>query len=456
MGKRSVFTNWDPALYERLDGDDVIVHLFSAGLRSDQVIIKGQDLSFNESLAALFVPSALDENGYIRRRALFEELIDTGIFKVAIADSKDFRDPVLADLAEIRPIAAIGQHISNNKLFKPSERQQSFEPEEEPFRSFYPWLDSVLLRDRDSSLYRSNILGDMPSRFHAEFIATIERCRANLKEHWHFGSLSAPRLDRLGELLSDPERAAGHIHVRGRDSSPIVRSARALVYEIAATDEFKPEEGGLKRLAQSVYAAVYCDAEDAVGVYNSLLAEVPTPDPLEAEPTPSLVVEDQPAFSFEIRSGLGQLLIDLRQTVSDSGSYSLDLFHPSKTEEPLARYKEASKKYGDAVASEASNFAVFCTFADKAINKVAALSGFVDLIPLPAGAQPIRHIIDGIAKHAMEGKPITSLASKLEKVVRSARPRELLHRELLRVALQQRFNRVPLLSKTQLTASSAR
>jgi len=440
MPSRLVFTNWDPSCYPQLSGDQFIIHLIDSALRSQTVLMRDNDLSYNAGIARIFAASILPSDSYRRYRSLFEELLDTGIFQVVLMRPDDFQDGELAELATHHPVRARALYVRRKGLFVPCDRQpDAFDPDQKPFRSFHEWLDGVLTQRKSVTTWHppgTNI----PEQFRAEVLAVTQRCRANLQDNWAFGSISPAKLDTIGELMSDVRVAKTYLSKeRIADADRLARAPRKLFYEIAETKTFAEEKEGLKRLAQSIFAAVYSDAHDAAGIYNNALPEPPAADDeAVSDKKRSDEFTTKVVGQFELRPGIiATALKDARQAPAVNHfitSMEETLDRPT-TVEALRCYADSfATRYAEIVTSETSIpidlKIVFNPLSDAVFTTIAVLA-----------REPL------IAAFYSVAKGVAHLLPRMSRYWRSARVKHLLSPEL-QATMDERCQEVRLLSRS--------
>ena len=141
MPQRVVLTTWDPSAYFDLSGDEFILHLVAAALKSETVLLRDQDLSFNERIARIFIKAPPDSGRSLLHRRLVEELFDTHLFQVICMRHDEFHSQELAEMAAKQPIRARALYVRRNNLYVSPVGQPPFDPDEEPFKSFHGWID---------------------------------------------------------------------------------------------------------------------------------------------------------------------------------------------------------------------------------------------------------------------------------------------------------------------------
>lgn len=305
-----VFTNWDPTVYPNLPGDALLVHMAVAALRYRTVLIRDQDLTFNRPIAEVFVAA---ENQLYRN--LLEELLQTGVFAVNKMRLENYADNALAEEAIHSPIRARAKFVAAQSSYC----GVPFNPDEGPLPQFHALMDDLLRRHPNAQKYQPAD-ANIPPTFRAEFIAACQECKADLRDHPAFGSISPRTLDELVELVSDPSKAVAYLRDCGRPLVGSAESPRSLLYQIVDTERYRADETSIRRLAQSLFAAVYCASEQADGLYSDLLSEPPYPASLsEADSAGGANfsgVRLSPLGSLELRPGIGGAISEIRENLA--------------------------------------------------------------------------------------------------------------------------------------------
>lgn len=305
-----VFTNWDPTAYPDLSGEMLLVHIAVAALRYETVLIRDQDLTFNKAIAGVFI--GRDKEVY---RNLLEELFATGALRVNKMRPEHFGDDLMAEEAVKTPIRTRALFVAKRSSYG----SLPFNPDEGPLPEFHAFMDDLLRRYPSTQKYQ-NPDANIPGKFKAEFLTLCDDCNGGFVEDPDFGSIRPGTLSAIGDLVAFPNRAVDYLQGAGKPLIGSPESPRSLVYHIADTDRFRPDKAGVERLAQSIFAAVYCQSEDAEGVFSHLLPEPPpvsnsgevTADGEYAAETASLA----PMNEIQMRRGIGNAIATIRSNVA--------------------------------------------------------------------------------------------------------------------------------------------
>ena len=153
---------------------------------------------------------------------------------------------------------------------------------------------------------------EIPTRFRRELVLRTLQSRQNIQRGW---GITPSTLDLIGNLLPNKERALRFLRQQKvKGAQKFADSPRRLLYAIAQTPALLHEESQLQRLAQSVFAAVYCDAMGAEGVYNSRLSEPPPPDTETIALPRPLEVAAFHRRELKIAPGIGEALVEARNS----------------------------------------------------------------------------------------------------------------------------------------------
>jgi hypothetical protein len=329
-------------------------------------------------------------------------------------------------------------------LFAPSPQQAAFDPDKEPFASFHLWIDHVLTRDRKQPIAIEHAPStEIPKRFRRELVATIRTRQDLLSRDWR---LSRRTLDRLGPLLSNKAKAVRFLRdAKVPRAQRFAESPRRLLYALAATDHFRSEEDALRRLAQSIFAAVYCDAEDADGVYNSLLIEPPSSyDPGDTERIHRGGITISKRAIIDLRPGIGNVLVEARNSPAAGKFITANSFDGPTADSALdhyahvfARLQGARRMSSDSTLAQAS--AVF----DKVHGHLVAV--LFCLSTLASGDIQRGAELGDKALATLATVHSLAYVGKLAMKLLQSRKRDVLAAEL-RIAMDQRVHRVKLLS----------
>jgi DUF2934 family protein len=437
-----VLTNLDPRCYHRISAEEFLLHLAAAALRVRTVLMRDQDLACNRYIADLFTPPR-----HAVYRNLFEELLATGFYRVKLLPPEHFDDDELAELSRTQPIRARAVLSRRKSLYVPLPSEPPYDPDAEPFTSFHNFIDELLSRYPSAKEYGRED-ANIPARFKAELSEVSSRCPVQLKNHWGFGTIQKSTLETVAGLMSDDERVLEYLHsARCENASLFLRSPRRLFYEIVKTDAFRRERPQLESLAQSIFAAVFCEAEQAEGVYNELLAEPPRPgegaSSQESIDPEQLTIE--PLGTLELRPGIGEALSCVRNNTAKGFSLlsAVDTFDQGTLQSAWEHYVSVfAKIYSKSFGRELAIFGQIKYFFDPAQKFLAGLTfgaeqcGSHSLAKGLAYASAGTGIFSGLASLGQRGSRYWGEATARIRLSQG-----------LYAAMQQRCHKVALISK---------
>jgi hypothetical protein len=199
----------------------------------------------------------------------------------------------------------------------------------------------------------------------------------------------------------------------------------------------------LKLLAESVFAAVYCDAQDAEGIYNDDLLEPPTADDVAAEAKPLNGLRLERAAQLPIGEGIGAALTNARNqpAVRHFITSNAATLEQHEVNTALDHYVDCFlKEYSRRPRGARSTAAGVGILIDHVLPCVGGLVAFLEVVSgLQLGTQGRIVELLGLAKPLTRLGPPIAQAWGLRELRRTLGPE-------LKEAMAQRCHRVPLLS----------
>ena len=271
-----VLTNLDKVCWDPTPGEVFLLNMGLQALQYDYVIIPEQHLIFNPVLADLFV----NDDNFSK---YFSELFKTtNAFKVKIMSSNRYNDLKIKSDPINCPISARAEYVKlkSGDVGKPFKISDTG-------REFYKRMDKLLRQyelpnEIDEHLVsRETGPPGVPDSFYKEFVAIIsdDKLRTQVITFDHLGRYgNAMAIDALRYYVETPEgRQSGkHLIENKLKYQGDLDSPRNYIYQLAKTRLFSSQEIQLQRLAQSVFASVYCNLEGMDGVYGKNLVETPS------------------------------------------------------------------------------------------------------------------------------------------------------------------------------------
>ncbi|MBW7990315.1 MAG: hypothetical protein FVQ84_09920 [Planctomycetes bacterium] len=283
---------------------------------------------------------------------LLQECFEPDFIRVLTHPKKAFHTQQLQDLSEYNPIQARAKYIAecateNDKPFKPTKVQ----------KIFYNKMDSLLSSQKT---FRRPVGKKKRTDFRSLFPKILqETLSCKYYGKWRdiaFSGITPSMADDFICFIEEPKRALEKLPYKLRQSIPDESIfTRSLGFRL--TSLYKPRKrNAMQRLIQTVFAAPFCENEDASGRYDNTLKEfVSAPEKMndtyfdENEDIVSVQAHIQipislPPLNFKISKIISEIRETtagqkLREAMKDSGPYSFEL------------QKQAWKEVADELAS---------------------------------------------------------------------------------------------------------
>ncbi len=415
--RKVVLTHWDPQVYEALPAEVILIQLIAASMRYKEVLIPDQHIAVNRPLAKALLrnPHWFD---------LLEEICSTGGVRINTQRPENYPDNELGEKSRKQPIRARALHVKRQSSYQ----GRPFDPDTEPFLTFHKKLDELL--DRNSVARREQAWSaQIPQLFAKEFLEACHIC-ASTQSANDFDFSSPGLLVEFSELAADPEKAAASIRDEGKKIIGSIESPRSRVYQLAQTKKFGAIEGEVRKLAQSVFAAVYSDAERAEGVFTPFLPEPPLRETSDEEP-PGLwtPLGTRKIGKIVLCKGVGTVIAAVRSRIANEETVD-DAKLVEAWTASLDGFAAANPKSPRAMVACIEKLATSVGFA-------AACFGIV-LSSLAPGANVV-----GTAASIMGG--LVMFGSTVSRLWRSAKTRDRV-RAALKDMDRYRYHRIPLLT----------
>ncbi|MHC4172809.1 MAG: hypothetical protein ACYTBX_01635 [Planctomycetota bacterium] len=204
---------------------------------------------------------------------LLEECFGAGCIRVLTHPKRAFPIQELKDLSEYNPIQARAKYIAKystwgDKPFKPTKLQ----------RQFYNRIDSLI---SSSQSYHRPVGQKERIDFRSRFPKILlEVLSGNSYRKWReraFSGITPEMADEFIRYIDEPGRALGELPSDIRHSIPGEHIfTRSLGYRLTTLYE-APMQNAMKKLIETVFAAPFCENEDASGRYDSALKEFVLP-----------------------------------------------------------------------------------------------------------------------------------------------------------------------------------
>jgi hypothetical protein len=283
-----ILTHWNAGVFHSESLPQLLPELVIYSLLYDEVLIREEDLLTNRAITGLLS----DEDNF----SLFSELLISGLVKLLRLPLESYTpgrkfDPTLL------PISARAEEHQLRRSYK----GKPWRPTRREWQLFER-LDEVVRKFPSASRYHASFA--QGNQFAAQLAEILENRKPyRLTSHPVFRYLDEQTADQFLKFCRDPEAWQRVLRDQGV-TNPIV-GPDAGFYRSAAyqCSELLPTPRAIRRLVESVYAAIYCERESADGRYGgSELVELPyryqsdseraseTEDAVRVEVIPTLAV----------------------------------------------------------------------------------------------------------------------------------------------------------------------
>jgi len=286
--RRLVLTHLDPEVYAASlaeTGQRFLPELIVYALLYGQVLVKDADIVVNQRITEFLQ----DQSSF----NIFEELLDVGVIKILTLPRRNYPPQMDID-PSVNPIVARAHDISSRKgyqgqIWTPTERQMRF----------YTQVDAVLSRSTSGAISSQGFAVDCNP--FAEKLAEIleKRKSLRLEKFRQFRGID----ERVAESFITFSRIEGSwIEFLSQQGAPPQRTGEpGRFYRNEAYQCLKhfpkTSHRGMRNLIQSVFAACYCDSEDAYSRYGGpRLVEIPFGYSSDAE----VLIAEQKARKVEL------------------------------------------------------------------------------------------------------------------------------------------------------------
>lgn len=300
-----ILTHWNAGVFRSPSLPLLLPELVIYSLLYDEVLIREEDLLTNRAVTDLLS----DENNF----AVFSELLIAGLVKLLLLPLDIYPPGRKFDPVRL-PISARAEEHQlrrsyKGKPWKPTTR------EEQLFRR----LDEIVTKFPSASRYHAPFARGNP--FAAQLAEILENRKSyQLASHPVFGYLDEKTADQFATFCRDPDAWRRFLRDHGV-TNPIV-GPDAGFYRSAAyqCSVFLPTPRAIRRLAESVYAATYCERESADGRYGgSDLVELPYRYQSETERAAAIeeafrveVAPTEAAAAIVLQPGIAEVLVSTR------------------------------------------------------------------------------------------------------------------------------------------------
>lgn len=269
--RQIVMTHWNAGVFRATSLPQLLPELAIYTLLYDEVLIREEDLITNRAVTRLLS----DESNF----RLFAEFLVTGLVKLLRLPLEMYPAGRRFDPVRLPISARVEEH-----QVRRSYKGNPWKPTAWEWHLFQR-LDEILSKHPAASRFHAPFAEDNP--FAVQLAEILEhRDSYRLGVHPVFRYLDSRTADAFIGFCREPETWRRFLHDHGVDK-PIV-GPDAGFYRSAAyqCSMFLPTPRAIRRLAESVYAATYCDRESSDGRYGgSELVELPYRYPSERERT---------------------------------------------------------------------------------------------------------------------------------------------------------------------------
>ena len=261
LPRRIVLTHWNAGVFRSHMIPHLLPELVVYSLLYDEVLIREEDLLTNRRITSLLGDQLQFE--------IFSELLGAGLVKLLRLPTSLYPGGRRFD-PEILPISARAEEHQERRTYK-GKPWRATAREWALFRR----LDRIVVDRERASRPHSKFPFDNP--FATKLAAILENRQAyRLGQHPVFSHLDPQTADAFARFCREPEAWQRFLHKRGVKSPIVGPDAgfyRSAAYQCSA---FLPTPRAIVRLAESVYAATYCEREESDGRYGgSELVELP-------------------------------------------------------------------------------------------------------------------------------------------------------------------------------------
>jgi hypothetical protein len=300
-----ILTHWNAGVFHAASLPQLLPELAIYALLYDEVLIREEDLLTNRFITHLLS----DENNF----AVFSELLRSGLVKLLRLPLAFYPQGRRYDPVRL-PITARAEEHQLRRTYKGNP----WKPTKNEWR-FFSRLDEIVTKFPSASRYHTGFEEGNP--FAAQLAEILEnRNSYRLLSHRAYRYLDPKTADQFLTFCRDPEAWQRFLHEHGV-TNPIV-GPDAGFYRSAAyqCSEFLPTRRAIRRLTESVYAAVYCERESSDGRYGgSELVELPYRYHSDSERTTAAeeavrieVVPTEGAVNVAIQPGIVEVLVRTR------------------------------------------------------------------------------------------------------------------------------------------------
>jgi hypothetical protein len=302
-----ILTHWNAGVFRAATLPQLLPELAICSLLYDDVLIREEDLLTNRAITRLLS----DRNNF----AVFSELLVSGLVKL-LRLPLEFYPPGRRFDPERLPISA---RVEEHQLRR-SYKGNPWKPTRWEWQLFRR-LDDLVANFPSASRFHAGFTpGNQFATQLAEILENLESYR--LAAHPVFRYLNKQTADHFLIFCRNPEAWLRFLHDRGV-TNPIV-GPDAGFYRSAAyqCSNFLPTRRAIRRLAESVYAATYCERESSDGRYGgSELVELPYRYRSESERAAATqealrieVVPTEAAATIALQPGIAAVLMHTRAT----------------------------------------------------------------------------------------------------------------------------------------------
>jgi hypothetical protein len=300
-----VLTHWNAGVFRPASLLQLLPELVIYSLLYNEVLIREEDLLTNRAVTRLLS----DENNF----NVFSELLISGLVKLLRLPLEFYPPGRRFDPVRLPISSRVEEHqlrrTYKGKPWKPTSSEWWL------FRR----LDEIVTKYPSASRYHSSFPRGNP--FAAQLSDILENRESyRLMSHPVFRYLDDKTADQFVTFCRDPGAWQRFLYDKGV-KSPIVGPDtgfyRSAVYQCS---DFLPTSRAIRRLAESVYAAVYCERESSDGRYGgSDLVELPYRYHSERERTTAIedavrieIVPTHAAASIAVQPGIAEVLVRTR------------------------------------------------------------------------------------------------------------------------------------------------
>jgi hypothetical protein len=300
-----ILTHWNAGVFHVASLPQLLPELAIYSLLYDEVLIREEDLLTNRAITRLLS----DENNF----AVFSELLRSGLVKLLRLPLEFYPpgrrfDPVLL------PITARAEEHQLRRTYKGNPWKPTTDESQ-----FFRRLDEIVTKFPSASRYHTRFREG--NRFAAELAEILEnRDSYPLRSHPVFRYIKPETANQFLTFCRDPEAWLRFLHehgVRNPIVGPDTGFYRSAAYQCS---DFLPTPRAIRRLTESVYAAVYCERESSDGRYGgSELVELPYRYPSDRERTIAAedairieIVPTEAAANVAMQPGLAAVLVRTR------------------------------------------------------------------------------------------------------------------------------------------------